>query len=74
LFTLKDLTFHGILHGLDYYEQTVELFASGRIDPLQLVDRIGPIEETGKLFRDMKATRRRKPKYLLEFAGENRAS
>lgn len=74
LFTLKDLTFHGILHGLDYYEQTVELFASGRIDPLQLVDRTGPIEEADKLFRDMKATRRRKPKYLLEFAGENRAS
>jgi 2-desacetyl-2-hydroxyethyl bacteriochlorophyllide A dehydrogenase len=74
LFTLKDLTFHGILHGLNYYEQTVELFASGRIDPLQLVDRTGTIEEADKLFQDMKATQRRRPKYLLEFAGENRAS
>jgi 2-desacetyl-2-hydroxyethyl bacteriochlorophyllide A dehydrogenase len=74
LVTLKDLTFHGILHGLDYYEQTVELFASGRLDPLQLVERTGSIEETGALFREMKSAQRRRPKYLLEFAGESRAS
>ena len=68
--TLKDLTFHGILHGLDYYVPTVELFASGRIDPTQLIAYVGPSAEISDIFHKMIAPQRTKPKHMIEFAGE----
>ena len=68
--TLKDLTFHGILHGLDYYVPTVELFASGRIDPTQLIAYVGPSDEVSDIFHKMIAPQRTKPKHMIEFAGE----
>jgi threonine dehydrogenase-like Zn-dependent dehydrogenase len=74
LVTLKDQTFHGILHGLDYYTQTVELFASGRVDPTQLIAQIGPIGEAPSMFQKMVSPNRTKPKYVIEFAGERRAA
>jgi 2-desacetyl-2-hydroxyethyl bacteriochlorophyllide A dehydrogenase len=72
LVTLKDQTFHGILHGLDYYEQTVSLFASGRVDPTQLIAEVGRIEDTAELFEKLVSPQRSKPKYVIEFAGEQR--
>lgn len=72
LVTLKDQTFHGILHGLDYYEQTVGLFASGRIDPTQLIAQVGRIEDANHIFEKLLSPQRSKPKYLIEFAGEGR--
>ena len=68
--TLKDLTFHGILHGLDYYVPTVELFASGRIDPTQLIAYVGRSDEVSDIFHKMIAPQRSKPKHLIEFSGE----
>lgn len=68
--TLKDLTFHGILHGLDYYGPTVELFASGRVDPTQLIAHIGRSEEVSDIFHRMISPQRKKPKHLIELAGE----
>ena len=70
LVTLKDLTFHGILHGLDYYVPTVELFASGRVDPTQLIAHVGRSAEVSDLFERMISPHRSKPKQLIEFAGE----
>ena len=70
LVTLKDLTFHGILHGLDYYPQTVNLFASGRVDPTQLIAEIGRMEDARGIFQKMVSPTRSKPKYFIEFAGE----
>lgn len=70
LVTLKDLTFHGILHGLDFYGATVELFASERIDPTQLLAAVHPPENAPKVFKTLMAPQRTRPKYLLEFAGE----
>jgi 2-desacetyl-2-hydroxyethyl bacteriochlorophyllide A dehydrogenase len=70
LVTLKDLTFHGILHGLDYYVPTVELFASRRIDPTQLIAYTGRIGDAESIFQKLIAPKRTKPKYLIEFAGE----
>jgi threonine dehydrogenase-like Zn-dependent dehydrogenase len=70
LVTLKDLTFHGILHGLDYYVPTVELFASGRIDPTQLIAYVGRSDEVSDIFQRMISPHRSKPKHLIEFAGE----
>lgn len=72
--TLKDHTIHGILHGLDYYLPTVNLFASGRIDPTRLVARVAPPAEAPDMFRDMAAPNRTKPKYMIEFAGEAHAA
>lgn len=72
LVTLKDLTFHGILHGLDYYPQTVELFASGRLDPTRLIADVGSIEGAPEMFEKMVSPNRSKPKYVIEFAGESR--
>ena len=72
LITLKDQTFHGVLHGLDYYEQTVSLFASGRIDPTQLIAQVGHIEDANPIFEKLLSPQRSKPKYLIEFAGEGR--
>ena len=72
LVTLKDLTFHGILHGLDYYAQTVNLFASGRIDPTQLIAQVGRIGDAEAVFDKLVSPNRAKPKYVIEFAGETR--
>jgi 2-desacetyl-2-hydroxyethyl bacteriochlorophyllide A dehydrogenase len=72
LVTLKDQTFHGILHGLDYYEQTVSLFASGRVDPTKLIAEVGRIEDAEGIFEKLVSPQRSKPKYVIEFAGEHR--
>jgi 2-desacetyl-2-hydroxyethyl bacteriochlorophyllide A dehydrogenase len=72
LVTLKDLTFHGILHGLDYYVPTVELFASGRVDPTRLIAEVGRIGDTPDIFDKLISPNRSKPKYVIEFAGEGR--
>lgn len=74
LVTLKDQTFHGILHGLDYYVQTVNLFASGRMDPTKLIAQIGSIADAPSMFQKMVSPNRTKPKYLIRFAGETNAS
>lgn len=74
LFTLKDLTFHGILHGLDYYLQTVNLFASRRVDPTQIVEKVGPVDEAEALFRELMGGERKRPKFLIQFAGEQYAA
>jgi 2-desacetyl-2-hydroxyethyl bacteriochlorophyllide A dehydrogenase len=70
LVTLKDQTFHGILHGLDYYLQTVQLFASGRVDPTKLIARIAKPSAAPEMFKAMVSPNRSKPKYVIEFAGE----
>jgi 2-desacetyl-2-hydroxyethyl bacteriochlorophyllide A dehydrogenase len=70
LVTLKDLTFHGILHGLDYYVPTVNLFASGRVDPTRLIAHVGRAGEVEGMFQKMISPNRTKPKYMIEFAGE----
>jgi threonine dehydrogenase-like Zn-dependent dehydrogenase len=67
---LKDITVHGILHGIDYYGATVDLFASGKVDPTKIVAQVGPIEEAVEMFEKMTMSGRRQPKFLIEFAGE----
>jgi 2-desacetyl-2-hydroxyethyl bacteriochlorophyllide A dehydrogenase len=70
LVTLKDQTFHGILHGLNYYVPTVNLFASGRIDPTQLIAQVGSPANASDIFEKLISPHRTRPKYLIEFAGE----
>lgn len=67
---LKDITVHGILHGIDYYGATVDLFASGKVDPTKIVAQIGTVEQAAEMFGKMTMSGRRQPKFLIEFAGE----
>jgi 2-desacetyl-2-hydroxyethyl bacteriochlorophyllide A dehydrogenase len=70
LVTLKDQTFHGILHGLNYYVPTVNLFASGRIDPTCLIAEVGRIGDAEAIFEKLVSPERSRPKYVIEFAGD----
>lgn len=67
---LKDITVHGILHGIDYYGATVDLFASGKVDPTKIVAQVGTVEQAAEMFGKMTMSGRRQPKFLIEFAGE----
>ena len=67
---LARIFFHGILHGLDYYLQTVELFASGRVDPTKLIARVAGPGAASEMFKAMVSPNRSRPKYVIEFAGE----
>jgi 2-desacetyl-2-hydroxyethyl bacteriochlorophyllide A dehydrogenase len=71
LVTLKDQTFHGILHGLNYYVPTVNLFASNRVDPTRLIAEVGGIAEAPDIFEKLISPHRTRPKYLIQFAGES---
>jgi threonine dehydrogenase-like Zn-dependent dehydrogenase len=68
--TLKDLELHGILHGLDHYERTVALYASGRVDAGRLIDRVLPAASAAEAFDRLLRRDLERPKLLLEFAGE----
>jgi 2-desacetyl-2-hydroxyethyl bacteriochlorophyllide A dehydrogenase len=68
--TLKDLELHGILHGLDHYERTVALYASGRVDAGRLIDRVLPASDAAEAFDRLLRRDLERPKLLLEFAGE----
>ncbi|WP_440981597.1 zinc-dependent alcohol dehydrogenase [Shinella sumterensis] len=67
---LKDISVHGILHGIDYYGLTLDLLATGKLDTRKLVARIGGVEEAGSMFADMSKPDRSRPKYLIRFRGE----
>jgi len=67
---LKDLSIHGILHGLNYYGHVVDLFASGRVDPTRLIAEVGRPEAVPSMYERLGRPARKQPKYLIEFAGE----
>lgn len=67
---LKDLTVHGILHGIDCYGETLSLFARGKINPDRLVAQIAPPESAVMLFERMNEAGQTAPKFLIQFAGE----
>lgn len=67
---LKDLTVHGILHGIDYYGSTIDLFASGKVDPTRIVAETRPIQDANEMFVKMTQPGRCQPKFLIEFSGE----
>jgi 2-desacetyl-2-hydroxyethyl bacteriochlorophyllide A dehydrogenase len=70
--TLKDLELHGILHGLDHYDRTVALFASGRVTATHLIDRVLPASAAADAFERLIRREIERPKLLLEFAGDGR--
>lgn len=68
--TLKDLTIHGVLHGLAYYDAVVQLFAAGVVDPTPLIAGVTPAREAIAMLEGLSGTRsdRGAPKSLLSFA------
>lgn len=68
---LKNLTVHGILHGLDYYGAVVDLYASRRVDPTPVVAAVFAPEQAEEAFALTagSAGERRAPKYLIRFDG-----
>jgi threonine dehydrogenase-like Zn-dependent dehydrogenase len=68
--SLKRLELYGILHGINNFEQTVDLFASGKANPSVLVDRVMPASKAAEAFELLLAGGRTRPKIMLEFAGE----
>ena len=68
---LKNLTVHGILHGLDHYRSVVDLYASGRVDPTPVVAAVSGPERADEVFALTAGTagERRAPKYLIRFDG-----
>jgi 2-desacetyl-2-hydroxyethyl bacteriochlorophyllide A dehydrogenase len=69
--TLKDLELHGVLHGLDYYDRTVSLYAKGTISPRHLLDRLYPASAAVEAFDALLHRNLVRPKLILEFAGES---
>jgi len=66
---LGDLDLLGIFSGAEHYDQTIGLFASGRVRAEPLIDRVLPANEVALAFRLLAAGGRARPKVLLEFAG-----
>jgi threonine dehydrogenase-like Zn-dependent dehydrogenase len=68
--TLKDLELHGVRHGIDHYDRTVALYASGRVNAGGLIDRVFPAAAVADAFAALMARDLERPKLLLEFGGE----
>ncbi len=72
LAVLKDLEVHGVLHGIDRYDQTVRLVEQGTITPSALVDEIFPYTAAEEAFQRLLSPGRAKPKVLLRFNDSDR--
>lgn len=66
---LNDQDLLGIFAGSDHYDQTLNLFASGKVSPEALIDRVVPAADVAEAFEAMVAGGRSRPKILMEFAG-----
>jgi 2-desacetyl-2-hydroxyethyl bacteriochlorophyllide A dehydrogenase len=64
--TLRGIEIYGIRHGLDYYDQTIDLFATGVLDPGPLVDAVIPAREASYAFDRLEHGRRGRPKVVLQ--------
>ena len=67
----KDVEVHGVLSGLAYWNQSLDLAAKGSLRPMQLLDRIFPYSEASAAFEYLIRTDRPKPKLAISFEEEN---
>jgi 2-desacetyl-2-hydroxyethyl bacteriochlorophyllide A dehydrogenase len=69
---LKDLTLHGVLHGLDCYEDVIALLASRAVDPTPLIAQIvEPAQALAALSAGFEPGTRRAPKTLIRFSADD---
>ncbi|MGH3889628.1 MAG: zinc-dependent alcohol dehydrogenase [Pseudonocardiaceae bacterium] len=70
---LRGISVHGIRHGLDHYEQTVQLFADGVFDGDCLVATVMPAVNATRAFELLAHGRSGRPKVILDLTGPRRA-
>lgn len=63
--TLKDITLHGVLHGLDHYERVAEVVADG-FDADALIDSVVPWTEVEEAFRRLEERDLQRPKIIID--------
>lgn len=68
--TLKGITVHGIQHGLAFYDATLELLDSDRLDAAALIARVLPLAEVGAAFDYLQHERAGAPKVVLDLSGD----
>lgn len=63
--TLRGISLLGIRHGLDFYDQTLEMFASDLIDTAPLISSIHPLHDVARAFHALAHERCGAPKVLV---------
>jgi 2-desacetyl-2-hydroxyethyl bacteriochlorophyllide A dehydrogenase len=72
LAVLKDIEWHAVLGGVEHYERTAGLLASGAVRGDALIERVVPAERAAEAFDALLAGGRARPKLMLRFEGEPR--
>ncbi|GAA1980778.1 alcohol dehydrogenase catalytic domain-containing protein [Nocardiopsis rhodophaea] len=67
--TLRGLTVHGIRHGLEHYDETLEMFAADLLQAGPLVHGTFPLDRAADAFHTLEHGRSGQPKVLLSAAG-----
>lgn len=70
-FALRGIDIFGIRHGLDYYERTIQLFATGVLNAEPLIAGVFAPEQVAHAFEFLAHGRSGRPKVLLRFCDES---
>lgn len=70
-FGLRGIDIFGIRHGLDYYDQTIHLFATGVLNADLLIAEVLSPEQAAQAFEFLEHGRSGPPKVLLRFNDES---
>ncbi|MFK0120339.1 zinc-binding dehydrogenase [Streptomyces sp. NPDC090994] len=62
---IRDVTLHGVLSGIGYWDRLVALVESGAVDLDALVDRVFPVDDLGAAFARLADAGRARPKVLV---------
>lgn len=71
---IRDVTLHGVLSGIGYWGQLVDLVESGAVNLDVLVDRVFPLDELDAAFVHLADGNRNRPKVLVRIAPAPAAS
>jgi 2-desacetyl-2-hydroxyethyl bacteriochlorophyllide A dehydrogenase len=69
---MKDATVRAVLSGIDQWDRLIGLAARGAVHLDPLLHAVVPYSEADRAFAMLLTPNRRRPKILLEFAGEDR--
>ncbi|MEU0459791.1 hypothetical protein ABZ322_44375 [Streptomyces sp. NPDC006129] len=62
---IRDVTLHGVLSGIGYWDRLVGLVESGAVNLDALVDRVFPLDELDAAFARLADGSRNRPKVLV---------
>ncbi|MEU8704928.1 alcohol dehydrogenase catalytic domain-containing protein [Streptomyces sp. NPDC048565] len=63
---IRDVTLHGVLSGIGYWDRLIGLVRSGAVNLDALVDRVYPLDELDAAFARLAAGNRARPKVLVQ--------